>query len=124
MVESGENEEEEEDSGECVTNIDSTQLLEEILDFHKDSGTLILLEIYADWCRKCKFMLPKFEKECELHPQVLFLRMNESVDVDYVKKTLGTRGLPCFMLFRNKQRIDMFYANNQDDLEEQIQDNL
>mmetsp|Transcript_10170 Transcript_10170/g.16359 ORF Transcript_10170/g.16359 Transcript_10170/m.16359 type:complete len:100 (-) Transcript_10170:224-523(-) len=99
-------------------------MLEKILDFHDSSETLVLLEIYADWCRKCKFMLPKFDKECEVQPDVFFVRMNESVDKDYLKTKLGIRGLPCFMLFKNKKRLDMFYASSQDDLQENIAMNM
>jgi len=99
-------------------------MFEEILEFYKDSDTLIILELYADWCRKCKFMLPKFDKECEVQPDVMFIRMNTKVDLGYIQKTLGPRGLPSFMLFKHGQRVDAFYANSREIISEYIQDNL
>ncbi|GAB5369007.1 hypothetical protein AAMO2058_001368200 [Amorphochlora amoebiformis] len=112
------------DDGECVTEIESVEMFEKILDFHKDTDTLVLLEVYAKWCRKCKFMLPKYDKECQIQPEVMFLRWDAEKEKDYMSKVLGIRGLPAFMVFRKGKRVDVTYASKQEDLQDFILDNL
>eukprot|EP00968_Pinguiococcus_pyrenoidosus_P027286 scaffold7363_cov263-Pinguiococcus_pyrenoidosus.AAC.19 len=84
---------------------------------------MVMLMVHATWCRKCKYLMKQYLKVAKAHPEVLCLKLNLATNAE-VGKSLGIRGVPLFIIYKAGKRIDHFYAENADDLEEQVEDNV
>ncbi|CAM9597859.1 unnamed protein product [Choristocarpus tenellus] len=83
---------------------------------------LIVVAVYADWCRACLGLKPKILKLMAQHPEVLCLKLNKGEHEELAAK-LGVRGLPTTILYRKGKRIDHFTTNDIDTIEEAVLDN-
>jgi len=83
---------------------------------------VVILEVYAHWCRKCLKMSKEVFRACNQYQnEATFLKMDAKECPDLSKK-LGVRGMPTFIVYKDGERIDHFYAGNREDLTEQLED--
>ncbi|CAM9817195.1 unnamed protein product [Phaeothamnion confervicola] len=83
---------------------------------------LIVVEVYANWCRACIGLRPKLLKLCAVHPEVLCCKINKS-DQGALADRLGVKGLPTLILYKGGRRVDHFTTADRDTIEEAIADN-
>jgi thioredoxin 2 len=72
-----------------------------------DKGTVpVVVDIWAPWCRPCRFMAPEYEKAAAaLEPRLRFLKLNSDNEQDYAGR-LGIRGIPTMILFKAGAEAD------------------
>uniref|UniRef100_A0A6U4NA76 Thioredoxin domain-containing protein n=1 Tax=Hemiselmis andersenii TaxID=464988 RepID=A0A6U4NA76_HEMAN len=83
---------------------------------------IVILEVYANWCRKCLKMSKEVFRACNQYQnEAIFLKMDAKACPDLSKK-LGVRGMPTFIVYKDGERIDHFNAGNREDLNEHLED--
>ena len=73
---------------------------EEIVDRHP----AVVLDFWAEWCAPCRIFAPIFEKMAELHPEVLFGKVNTEVAVE-LAQAFNVRSIPTIMAFKKTELI-------------------
>jgi thioredoxin 2 len=70
-------------------------------------GTIpVVVDIWAPWCGPCRFMAPEYGKAARaLEPKLRFLKLNSDNEQAYAA-TLGIRGIPTMLLFRDGREAD------------------
>lgn len=63
---------------------------------------LMLVEVYADWCRACKGLQPKLLKYIKNHPEVLCCKINKTKN-EARKEKKGTIGSTDFLIDQNER---------------------
>jgi Thiol-disulfide isomerase and thioredoxins len=69
---------------------------------HLESGELLVVKYYADWCGNCKLIAPKFRKLAEAQEgnAVRFLDINAEENPE-ARKAAQVTNLPYFAVFKN-----------------------
>ena len=65
----------------------------------------ILLDLFGSWCEPCKKLIPileSFEKE---YPNVTFVKMDISQNMDFVRE-LGVNSVPTVLIYNGNELID------------------
>lgn len=86
-------------------------------------GSVVVVDCSATWCGPCKQMAPIFEQIADEFPGQTFV----SVDVDIardVATNLAVTSVPSFVIFKDKQRMEMIKGASPDKLRESIQSYL
>ncbi|CAM9583100.1 unnamed protein product, partial [Discosporangium mesarthrocarpum] len=83
---------------------------------------LVVVSVYASWCRACKGLQPKLLKLMKRHPEVLCLKLNKGQHEELAAR-LGVRGLPTLILYKKGKRIDHFTTANIETIEDALIDN-
>lgn len=83
-------------------------------NFEKDvlsSGTLVLVDFWAEWCGPCRALGPKLEEvAAEVQGKVKIVKMN--VDENPASPSrYGVRGIPTMILFKNGQVVEQIVGN-------------
>lgn len=104
-----------------LTNV--TQYLE-TLERHKDQ--LVVLKVFAPWCRSCLALTPKFNRLAREFPEIKFVKLNyeESKDLCY---RIGVTTMPTFVFYAGQAgEIEKFSCGPQRAaiLREKIEDYL
>lgn len=91
---------------EPVIRIDG---IEEYLDAVKESmDKLVVLKIFAPWCRSCRALEPKVKRTARDYPQVRFFEMDYEQNKELCNR-LGVTAMPTFLLyFSTAGEIDKF----------------
>jgi thioredoxin 1 len=66
--------------------------------------SLLVVDFHAQWCRKCKYLLPRLRKLATAHPAVYFA----TVDVNAVARLpreYAIEKMPTFILFRDQKPV-------------------
>jgi thioredoxin 1 len=90
-----------------VITVKSPEQFDSILAASDASDSLLVVDFHAEWCRKCKYLLPRFRKLSAAHPGVYFA----TVDVNAVARLpreFSIEKMPTFILFRNKKPVHEF----------------
>uniref|UniRef100_A0A7S2V7D3 Thioredoxin domain-containing protein n=1 Tax=Fibrocapsa japonica TaxID=94617 RepID=A0A7S2V7D3_9STRA len=113
---------EEYENSEMVFAVQNMEELQEKLD-KSGQYDAVVVKVYSESCRACKFMTAQFVKVLEENPNILGLKINGGMYPELSKK-LGVRGVPTFIMYINGERVDHFYAKTRDALEENIEVNM
>ena len=91
---------------EPVTRING---VEEYLGALKESmDKLVVLKIFAPWCRSCRALEPKVKRTARDYPQVRFFEMDYEQNKELCNR-LGVTAMPTFLLyFSTAGEIDKF----------------
>lgn len=85
---------------------------------------LTVLKVYSRGCRSCKRVERAYAKLCQQYQQdVLCLQLLSECNQE-LAQSLGVRGFPTFIFFRDGKRVDHFASSSGDAVEEAIIDNL
>ena len=83
-------------------------MAKEITDaqFEKEiSEGVVLVDFWAAWCGPCMMMAPVYDKMAEKYPQIKFLKVNTSENMDNAGK-LGVTGIPCIIIFKDGKEVE------------------
>ncbi|GLT98665.1 hypothetical protein SLE2022_161600 [Rubroshorea leprosula] len=87
----------EKNAGPNMIDIHSTQ---EYLSVLAQAGDrLVIVEFYGTWCASCRALFPKLCKTAEVHPEILFLKVNFDENKPMCK-SLNVKVLPYFHFYR------------------------
>ncbi len=71
-----------------------------------ESGTLTLVDFYADWCAPCKMIAPVLEDLAEEYEgRINIVKLNADAEPEVLAK-YGVRGLPTMMIFKQGESVD------------------
>lgn len=85
---------------------------------------LTVLKVYSRSCRSCQRVERPFIKLCQqYHRDVLCVQLVAECNQE-LAQSLGVRGFPTFIFYRNGKRVDHFASSSGDTVEETIIDNL
>ena len=88
------------------------------LGLNSAADWLVVIEFYANWCDRCKFMFSSVEQIANNSPNVNFLKVDvdqnrEAVEEFDVLPEFQNPQLPTFILMKNNQRVgEMFGETN------------
>jgi thioredoxin 1 len=69
------------------------------------SGTLVFIDFYADWCGPCKMIASSVDKLAEeFQGKVKFARVNIDENPDIARR-FDVRSIPTLMIFRSEKPI-------------------
>jgi len=62
---------------------------------------MVVIDFWAPWCGPCRGFAPIYEKSSEVHPDVVFAKVNTDEQQE-VAGAFGIRSIPTLMVFREK----------------------
>ncbi len=63
------------------------------------SNDIVLVDFWAEWCGPCKRFGPIYEKESEVHGDIVFAKLDTDANQE-LSGMLGIEGIPTLMAFR------------------------
>jgi thioredoxin 1 len=87
------------------------------------SNPTVIVDYWAPWCGPCRGFAPVFEKVSELHPDVVFAKVNTDEEQE-IAAHFQIRSIPTLMVFREQvilySEAGSLPANALDSLIEQV----
>ncbi len=65
------------------------------------SNSTVIVDYWAPWCGPCRGFAPVFEKVSEMHPDVVFAKVNTD-DEQEIAAHFQIRSIPTLMVFREQ----------------------
>ncbi|HET6264406.1 MAG TPA: thioredoxin [Usitatibacter sp.] len=65
------------------------------------SNSTVIVDYWAPWCGPCRGFAPVFEKVSEMHPDVVFAKVNTD-DEQEIAAHFQIRSIPTLMVFRDQ----------------------
>ena len=65
------------------------------------SNPTVIVDYWAPWCGPCKGFAPVFEKVSEMHPDVVFAKVNTDEEQE-IAAHFQIRSIPTLMVFRDQ----------------------
>jgi thioredoxin 1 len=74
-------------------------------DFYKEiKNGIVVLDIWADWCRPCKAIEPHLKELEREYPNVKFLKLNAD-EYPEILQDLGVISIPTVIYFKNGKEV-------------------
>lgn len=71
-----------------------------------DENDIVIVDFWATWCGPCKQFAPVFEAASELHPDIVFAKVNTEEQQDLAGQ-FQIRSIPTLMIFREQIGVYM-----------------
>jgi thioredoxin 1 len=65
------------------------------------SSSTVIVDYWAPWCGPCRGFAPVFEKVAEMHPDVVFAKVNTEEEQE-IAAHFQIRSIPTLMVFRDQ----------------------
>jgi thioredoxin 1 len=80
--------------------VSSAETLDDLLAALQTAGDdLVVVDVFASWCRACRGVFPKVIAAAASHPDVRFVKLEFEASKD-VARALGVKSLPSFLFVR------------------------
>lgn len=100
-----------------------TEVTDDTFRLKLESGSMLVLKLYAEWCGSCQLMAAGFERLSEM-PEftgIEFLKADAEKNA-FARKSAGIHYLPFFAVYRNKMLVKSVSLQSVDQLENFIKD--
>ena len=78
----------------------TVNLTTETFDATTEAEGIVLVDFWAAWCGPCRRFGPVFEKISELHPDVVFAKLDTEAEQEIADR-LSITSIPTLMIFRD-----------------------
>lgn len=113
----GTDEKKESQDSKFVFSITTLEDLQEVIN----NNTVVVVDIYADWCGPCKSIASSYAAMAkELNNIGTLLLVKENVDVGIRSGSNDVTAVPTFLLYKNGKIVDKMVGTNLSDLRQKI----
>lgn len=71
----------------------------------EQSQGVVFVDFWAPWCGPCVMMAPVFDKMAEKYPDIKFVKVNTTNDMEKAGE-LGVTGIPCIIVFKDGKEVE------------------
>ena len=100
-----------------VNPVSSQRDLNRVIEINPN--TLIVLDMYASWCRPCKLLAPQMDDMSVTHPTVVFLKIDADKERD-VAQQFHVEGFPTVVLLKNGKELDRVVGCDPDKVQDLV----
>ena len=79
----------------------TVDLTSETFEKTVNENAMVIIDFWAPWCGPCRGFAPVYEKAAEVHPDVVFAKVNTDEQQE-LAGAFGIRSIPTLMVFREK----------------------
>ncbi|KER24612.1 putative thioredoxin [Opisthorchis viverrini] len=84
-----------------------------------NSGKLVVIDFYAEWCGPCRAIAPKVASMAEEFKDVVFLKVNVDVGEE-LSKAYCITCMPTFVFLKGGEKVDSFSGADEKKLLEMV----
>lgn len=87
--------------------IGTAEMFDEQLE--KAGGKLVVVNFYANWCRPCRMINPRYDNISKEFPNAIFLKLNVG-NIEEIADRYKVTITPTFVLFRNGKNMETLFG--------------
>ena len=104
-----------------VNPVSSQRDLNRLLEINPN--ILIVLDMYASWCRPCKLLAPQMDDMSVTHPTVVFLKIDADKERD-VASQFHVEGFPTIVFLKNGKELDRIVGCDPQKVEDLVNEHM